>query len=91
VSLSELFAEVEGYGSFGPRSTSANISESVVSSALASLSAATMESVPLRGLGSPGHGLSPLPGARFAGGYPPLRLLGTVRRHPRVGAANGQR
>jgi transposase len=58
---------------------------------LDSLSAATMEGVPLRGLGSPGHGLSLLPGARFAGGYPPLRLLGIVRRHPRVGAGNGQR
>jgi hypothetical protein len=44
MSLSELLVE-EGYGSFGPRSNSASISDSVVPSALASLSAWTMEGV----------------------------------------------
>jgi hypothetical protein len=39
MSLSEQFTEVEGYGSFGPRSSSATISASVVPSALASRSA----------------------------------------------------
>jgi hypothetical protein len=45
MSLSERFTEVEGYGSFGPRSTSPSIAASVIPKVLANLSAQAREGV----------------------------------------------
>jgi hypothetical protein len=45
MSLSERFTEVEGYGSFGPRSTSQSIAASVIPKVLANLSAQAREGV----------------------------------------------